>query len=158
MKPKQTNHLEKETKMAKSKKSQEASLVKKISTATVYGKITNEDKVKPKALYRVFGLAAGTKTGSTQFGDWSCFVGEFQAVNLETGEIFNSGKCFLPEIVESGILAQLSQAEGVKFAFEIGIKPNEDLGIGYEYTAKSLLQPQANNFLEQMAQEVLALN
>lgn len=147
--------------MAKStKKSTEASLLKKISTATVYGKITNEDKVAPKALYRVFGIAVGTKTGSSNYGDWSCFVGEFQAVNLHTGEIFNSSKCFLPEIVDAGILTQLSQAEGggVKFAFEIGIQPNEDIVIGYEYTAKSLLQVQPNNFLAEMAQEVLALN
>lgn len=141
----------------KSEKTVEPSLLKKISTQTVYGKIKNEDKVEPKSLYRVFGLAVGTKTGNTQYGDWSCFVGEFQAVNLATGEVFNSSKCFLPEIVEAGIMTQLSQAESVKFAFEIGVKPNEEIVIGYEYTAKSLLQAQPNNLLAEMAQEVLAL-
>ena len=133
------------------------SLVKKISTASVYGKISNEDKVSPKALYRVFGVTAGVKTGETQYGTWTAFVGEFQAVNVETGEVFNSGKCFLPEIVESGILVQLAQAESVKFAFEIGIKPNEEVAIGFEYTARPLLQPQENNLLSSMAQEVLAI-
>jgi hypothetical protein len=145
--------------MAKSKKSAEPSLLKKISTATVYGKIKNSDKVEEKSLYRVFGLAVGTKTGTTDYGDWSCFVGEFQAVNIHTGEMFSSSKCFLPEIVEAGIMTQLSQVEkgGVKFAFEIGIKPNEEIVIGYEYTAKSLLQVAPNNFLAEMAEEVLAI-
>ena len=100
-------------------------------------------KGKPIKLFNVVGIASGAKPGSTQMGDYLKLVGDFEATNLETGEVSQSGACILPNFVTDGIGAALMRpnAESVEFALTIGAKPDEKSVTGYQYTCESLLPP-----------------
>jgi hypothetical protein len=121
--------------------------IKKISVKNVCGKVYAPEK--QTELMTVVGVCTGTRTGSTQYGDFTGLRGTFHAVNLETGEAFRSSQCFLADDVTDMITSQLVMegVESVEFAFSIGVKPS-DAPIGYEYTAKPLLEPGENDPLE----------
>lgn len=117
----------------------DANLVSKISVAKCHGKL--DKKNLPKApILRVAGIASGTLTGSSTYGPWTALSGDFYAVNLETGEEFRSGKCFMPATALSLVEGALAGSpEGVEFAFDFGVKAAEN-AIGYEYTTKSVVK------------------
>jgi hypothetical protein len=131
------------------------------------------------ALAHLFGKANGYKTGSTTYGLYDKFHGEFEAVNLQTGECFVASNLLCPPIMESLIKDALKSAgaEGGKignkalheadiegkdtespvlFAFEIGVKPTakkegaRDIGQGYEYTVKLLAPSKRSDALESL--------
>lgn len=134
----------------------------------------------PKALVHIFGKANGYKTGSTTYGLYDKFHGEFEAVDLATGEIYVAQNLLCPPIIESLLKEALKSAgaEGGKvgnkaaheidtegkdtlspilFAFEIGVKPTvkrdgPERGNGYEYTVKSLTPSKRSDALESMRQ------
>lgn len=135
-----------------------AEIIKKISAKTVCGKIKQEvlgkdgddqDVIgfRERSLMRVIGVATGVRTGTTNFGEFVAFRGQFQATDLSTGKEFRSSQCFLPDDVTGMIHAQLASGDtkAVEFAFDIGIRPRDDLPIGYEYTSKPLLKPSEND-------------
>lgn len=99
---------------------------------------------KEIALCRIWGRASSTKSGHSQFGDWTAFLGDFKAVNYLTGEKFASNKVLLPKLCEEQVMAKLAsmgpEARGVEFAYEIGIAIDKDprSGRGYQYVTKSL--------------------
>ena len=74
-------------------------LLRKISAATVIGgketvlETVMKDKGKSHTLYRVIGIANDAKEGQGKvgFADWKCLLGNFEATNLLTGEVFRSG-------------------------------------------------------------------
>lgn len=94
-----------------------------------------------QTLFRVLGRAVETKTGNSDFGSFTKFIGDFRATVKETGEIFQSSALFLPSSI-TGILASAvagAGVGGVEFAFDIGVKP-ADSAVGYEYTIKTLIE------------------
>lgn len=131
-------------------------LIKKISVKTVCGKreqeIIGKDNgkdvigFKDKDVMDVVGVCTATRTGNTTFGDFIGLRGQFQATNLESGEVVRSSQCFLPDDVTDLIVAQLSMdgVSSVEFAFRIGQKAS-NTSIGYEYTAIPLLDTQQND-------------
>jgi len=137
-------------------------LTKKISTAKVYGKI-NVRKLPEDGtvlnLFSIIGVAVGTKSGTSDFGDWTCLVGQFEATNLETGAVVSSANAFLPDVAQGLIEAQLNQ-EGtsqVQFAFVIGARADEGSPVGYSYTAQPVLAPDAKDPLAELRGSVSAL-
>jgi len=133
-------------------------ILRKITTATIVGKIDRPakgDKVKP--LYRVYGMATGVKTGSTQFGDWTGLTGQFEAVNLETGEISVSPVCILPEPMNSLLFSRVQAGESVQFAYEIGVEHSEKGSTGYAYTTKPIVKETQNDPLAELRAAVKAL-
>ena len=118
-----------------------STLIRKISSKSICGKI--EVPKKATRLFTVYGHAMKTKTGSTDYGSWTALVGRFEAVNLETGEVFESPQCFLPEPHNTMIQVSLEELDddgnrvnnSVGFSIEVGVKPS-DVPIGYEYTTK----------------------
>jgi hypothetical protein len=122
-----------------------SSLIRKISAKSVCGKI--EVPKSAKKLFVVFGHAQKTKSGTTDYGTWTALVGRFEAVNTETGEVFQSPQCFLPEPMQSMITVSLEELDddgnrvtnSVQFSIEVGIKPS-DVPIGYEYTTKEIVE------------------
>lgn len=123
-------------------------LLSKISMKTI-GADVEASKEGPIALAHVLGIAKGVKTGQSTYGDWTAFVGSFEAVNLETGEIFRAGKCFLPEIATSLLAGALTDAETVQFALEIGARPAKN-AVGYEYTVTPLIGPSESDELSML--------
>jgi hypothetical protein len=127
--------------------------IKKISVANVYGKIDLKELVNataPIEVMRVYGLAVGSKSGTSQYGDWTALVGQFEAVNPVSGEVTQSAQCFLPEIALLPILTELARegAKGVQFGIRLFVKVSNNTkpgGSPYEYTFEHMLPPSDND-------------
>ena len=138
---------------------------KKISVATVYGKIKLSELMVKKTipLMEVFGVAVKVVTGISNFGEWSALQGKFEARNMETGEIHQAPQVFLPNVALLPIQVALAQGSAVSFAIRLSAKyVAEDAGhkaggAPYEYTFDSMVPPAADDPLEQMRTRLLAL-
>ncbi len=116
-------------------------IIRKISSKSICGKIEKPEKAT--RLFTVYGHAMKTKTGSTDYGTWTALIGRFEAVNLVTGEVFESPQCFLPEPLNTMIQVSLEECDkegnrinnSVGFSVEVGVKPS-DVPCGYEFTTK----------------------
>lgn len=128
--------------------------LKKLSTATIIGKIPAMQEGEPtRDLYTIMGIATKMKHGEGDFGEWTCFIGQFEAIKIETGEIFRSSRCFLPRMESdevSGALA--SGAEQVQFAFKVSVQPS-DKG-KYEYICQPLSRPAESDALSNLRKVV----
>ena len=134
-----------------------ADLLKKISAKQVVGNVKKvvADSLKNDGdkmdLYNVIGIATGVKTGETDYGPWIAFTGQFEATNIETGEVFQSGKCHMPEPLDQMIHDVIVQkdtdgnpaVESVQFAYTVGVKRRDDLQVGYEYTLREIVSADA---------------
>lgn len=106
----------------------------------------------PLALYDLFGIITKTKTGHTDKGDWTAFVGQFKACDPTTGEIIaESGKAHI-NVLEDLVYSTLVQVQEtdpkaqIHIAIRLGIKPalkGKPSQTGYEYWAERLTQTQA---------------
>lgn len=130
-------------------------LVGKISTKTVIGGIKEIKAAADGPIMRIFGIMRGTKKGMTarqnQDGsiaqqEWTAFIGNFQAVNLLTGQNFISAKAFLPGAAGALIEQTWNEAqdgengaESMKFAFDIIKTANDTSAVGYTYSATPLI-------------------
>jgi hypothetical protein len=76
---------------------------------------------------RVYGLLRTATEKITDIGKSMTLTGDFEAVNLQTGEVFKSGKAYLPTIAEGPICEMLFQAQAtdpkasVKFALDVTV-------------------------------------
>lgn len=123
--------------------------VKKLSVATVYGKIDLKKVINstaPIPVMDVYGLAVGTKSGDSNYGEWTALVGQFEARNPETGEISGASQLFLPEVALIPIQVAMAGegAKSVKFAIRLTVKASQNTkpgGSPYEYSFEPLLPP-----------------
>lgn len=121
-----------------------ASIAKKITVKGLVPDLKDIDRATLKGnkpLVHVYGIARGFTPDSSQYGDYIRFNGDFEGVNLETGEAQRAGSMILPEIAQN-LLHGVMNAEGnnaVEFALEIGIKPSKS-PVGYDYTVKPLIE------------------
>ena len=119
-------------------------LQKKISVAKVCGKVTGSRVAKAGGNLKMAtfaGIASDIKSGVSDFGEWEALTGQFRAINAETGEVFDSGVCFLPDVALDLVKGQLaSGAKAVEFAFEISAVEDETVSVGYSYRASPLLE------------------
>ena len=122
-----------------------SNLIRKISAKSICGKITAPKKATP--LYVCLGIATKTKSGQSDFGEWTALVGQFEATNISDGVVSQAPQCFLPEPLNSMLAESLMELDdddnrvnsSVQFAVEVGIKPS-DVPIGYEYTTKEIVE------------------
>jgi len=136
-----------------------SSLVRKISAKSVCGKL--EKPKEQTALFIVGGIATKTKRGQSDFGEWAALVGQFEATNIETGEVFVGPQCFLPEPLNSMMAASLDETDeegnrtnaSVQFAVEVGYKP-ADTATGYEYTTKEIVKSDSADPLAALREEM----
>jgi len=135
-----------------------ATIVKKIATKTVLGGPTNIRKMEDGPIMRIMGIMRGTQTGEGDNGPWTAFIGNFQAVNLTTGEIFVAAKAFLPgaagEMIEQAWNAAQegeNPAENLKFAFDIKKLTDDTSAVGYIYTAVPLVEAKEDDPLAALA-------
>ena len=100
---------------------------------------------KSTPIAQVYGKASGIKpvVDKDRGEVFNSIVGNFEAVNLETGEVYNSGVLYLP----SGIHAMVENAanklakdstETVDFALEIRVVQSANKA-GYSYEAVNLI-------------------
>ena len=141
-------------------------LVKKISTATVYGAISKKELFEKGELpiMRVMGIATGTDAGTSQFGDWECLKGEFRATNQQ-GEEFYSGLAFLPGPGHSLVAGKLNGndlLQGVEFVFDFfAVADKEGIAkpsaTGYTYVVRPVIEQTAESRLGKLINQVKAL-
>jgi hypothetical protein len=101
--------------------------------ARLYGKLTKVGYQEDKA------------SGQT----YTYFVGTFEAVNMQSGEVFRSGKMFLPKGISELVEQAVNKNEGaaVSFAFQVNsIKANNP--IKYSYKVLALKSPEAEDELK----------
>lgn len=115
------------------------SIIKKITIKDVCGTVQKPESAT--TLMRVVGIAKDFDTGTTTFGEFIKFKGQFRAINIATGEAFDSGAMILPDIANNLIFGALSSegANAVEFAFDLAIKPSKS-PTGYDYTVQSLIE------------------
>lgn len=128
-------------------------IVNKISARKICGKL--KAPTEKTMLMQVYGIATGTKTGESNYGPWHALTGQFRAVHLESGELYQSGVCFLPKMGTDLIVPLMAKdgTEGLEFALNIGIVP-ADNAFGYEYYVEPVLEAKENDPLEALGKKV----
>jgi hypothetical protein len=137
--------------------------VKKISVATIYGKLTPSGFLKALNqtinIMDVIGVAVGLDKGLSSFGEWEALKGDFSARSLKADEHgvlpepVRASTCFLPDIALDAIKVALAapDAKGIEFAMRIKaiyVAEREGFKAGgsvYEYTFEHLLTPSADS-------------
>lgn len=134
----------------KSDGKKQIAMIKKLSTPKIMGgRLRFKEGESQRDLYQIVGVASGSKSGTSDYGEWRNLTGNFAAINLVTGEEFRSGIAFLPDVALDPILGQLSMgATAVEFGFTISIIEDDDSATGYVYTAMPLIEPDENDPLE----------
>ncbi len=113
------------------------------------------------ALCKVYGIASGIKhTEDTRDGKiYTALIGDFEAINLQDGKIYRSGKLYLPagiqEVIEAPLQAAADhdppQSIAIRFGFELSsVKSGNP--IGYSYQARPLVKPAADDPLMELRQ------
>lgn len=141
-----------------------AKLIKKITPSTVCGELNpSKDRIKEKrVLYDLFGIVVKTRSGHSQYGDWTRFVGQFEAITPD-GEVFSAPGAHIPQPFEDMLFASLAQAQekdakaSVRFACQISIvppKPGKASAVGYEFEVVPLVESDETNPLADMKKQV----
>jgi hypothetical protein len=138
---------------------------KKLSVATVYGKIDAKkvlNSEKPIKVMRVIGQAIGTKAGNSSYGDWTSLVGQFKAINADTGEVSEAATLFLPDVALIPLQVALARddTKGVAFAIDIFVKASTNTKPGgsvYEYSFENVLPPADNDPIKALEDKIAAL-
>ena len=127
--------------------------IRKVSIATVYGKVRIADIPQDGELHlcRMAGVASSVESGESTYGDWQCLVGEFAAVNQQTGEMYAGNKCFVPSAMGEMLVSQMSgalledAAARLKFSVDIFAKVSARDENKYEYVIRPVLAPEVKN-------------
>lgn len=120
-------------------------IISKISVKTIgCNPSAAKSEGKDVQLAKVYGVARGTINKVDQRGDPVVgLTGEFEAVNLGTGEVFRSGVLYLPSGIHEMVANSVKEGD-TEFALGIVASPASN-PIGYSYKAVPLLEPAAND-------------
>lgn len=91
-------------------------------------------------LLKIVGVTTSATPGQSDLGEFVKFNGQFQAVNMVTGEQFGSTVAILPNFIAQQLASALAQSSEVEFGLLIGAKKSASV-TGYEYTVKPLVEP-----------------
>ena len=125
-------------------------LLKKMSVKSVCGNIIAPAPGVEKKMMVLMGFAKSTEVKVTTFGDSLAFHGDFKGIDVDTGEEFRSGVCYLPDVAEDMLESAMDANNGiVEFAFEIGIigvKGRTEGEVGkYEYRCHPMMKAGEND-------------
>jgi hypothetical protein len=134
-----------------------SNIIKKISIKGIVGEIKVPAEGETVKLCRLAGIANGMKTVATTFGDSVGLLGNFAGINLETGEVFNSGLMYAPAILTDMLTPQLEQGNSVEFAFDVTITGDKTVAVKYRYGLATLIEPAADDPMVKLMAKVNAL-
>ena len=146
-------------------------LVNKISAADLLGKVGKfvRENIEVGERCKAFGVAGvceAIETGTSTFGEWTRYVGDFQAVNYVTGDVYRSERAHVPTVLSAILerdLGALKTGEvkenkhsstyplstSAEFAFSVDIVRNPDDeesgAVSYEYVTTPKTQIAAND-------------
>lgn len=135
---------------------------KKISTATMGLRPSDLEalcagKTKPIAVLRVWGIASTATPGTSQYGNYVKFGGEFGAINLVSGDEARSQNLVLPGVAEGVVKSLFDKAAKDGGAAQVGIEVciEENLstkgGTKFRWTVKPLFEYKGDDALSEMA-------
>jgi hypothetical protein len=113
-----------------------------------------------REIMKVYGLAISKRDRESKFGTQAEFRGQFEAVNMTTGDVYNANKLYLPtepSLELENSLASDKEGKGVKFAYTISIVSDEKSQAGYFFDFESLMKPVASDALVEM-REIASIN
>lgn len=141
-------------------------LLKKISIKEVCGDVSAimRDAMKnnaefPKEICQIFGIAASTFEGvGGPRNSYEGLNGNFEAINLITGEDFQGYKCFLPDQGLGFVRSLLLGSEGKPVEFGVSIAIQEPSRSGsqmmYEYVVKPIGKAERSERLKNLRQRL----
>lgn len=135
-------------------------MVRKITAKVVCGMpdkraIINSDG-EPMWQMAVYGSAHRSIAGETDYGPYIKFRGRFEAINLDSGETFQSSNLILPPIAEE-LLEDALTADNVKsveFGLRVGVRKDESSVSGYVWVAESIRDTEETDPLERLRAEL----
>lgn len=122
-------------------------MLRKLSTKTACSRTPQEiakaGREKKTPLYDIMGICNGTKTVSTDYGESTGLLGNFESRDIETGEIKSAPVYWPPTFVAEMLNAKLlsgkdDPAFSVQFALRVGVHPDESSGLGWSYYVDTL--------------------
>jgi len=142
----------------------QAQFVKKISRGTVFGdkadvlELVLKDREKDWPLYSIGGEVTKIEAVKSKFKQDTeddpeepasrdrrieyKLLGDFKAINQQTGEMFASPICWLPAFAAAMIVGKFREGDIFEFALLIGAKFSETVATSYEFTIRSLMAEQ----------------
>lgn len=140
-----------------------SSMISKITMATIKTKpglvSTLPDGENELPLARLYGTLDNVVYQDDKVSGqiFTSFVGSFEAINMQDGEVYTSGKMFLPkgisDLVESAVKKNPNSA--IQFAFEVrAIKANNPAK--YSYKVLPLVNPETSDALAELRRRVLS--
>ena len=127
-----------------------SALLKKISVKNIVGSMPSPKVGEEIALCVIMGYAKTFENKTTTYGDSTAFHGDFKGINVETGEDFRSGTCYLPDVASDLLKNALDTNPGIiEFGFNIsvvGVKGRTEGENGkYEYRCTPLMKASEND-------------
>lgn len=131
----------------------------KLNIKTIVGNISKVVEMMEEGevlrLCSLIGKVSAVKNGLDVFGDSSLFIGEFEAVDYRSDITYRSGKCFLPEPLQSLVLIELKKGLDVQFAVEIEVIKKSMFLVGYSSDINFIRLPESIDVLKRMRESVL---
>lgn len=130
------------------------SLIRQITVKTIKAQPPKDSITEPTVIATLYGRCTEKKVGTSDFGDFIRFKGEFEAVNADSGESYRSGNMIVPGVLESLLDSSITVDENnaVDFAVEIWVEPSERSNTGYTYNIKPLIEPEESDVLTSLRQ------
>lgn len=110
------------------------------SKKTTIGDMIKDGRIKTgQVLIKIVGVVTGSRHGSTTYGDYVAFSGDFVAKHDITGEVYQSGELFLDRNTSDQVAAKLAEnPDGVEIAVQVAIQIDPDSSVGYCYVTRPL--------------------
>lgn len=102
------------------------------------------------ALLNIAGIVNSAKPGQTDKGEYLKLIGDFRAVNLQTGEQFESSQAILPNFIADQFAGILSQSGTVEFALQIGAREDKSSVTGYQFTVAKLIDSKPSDRMQEL--------
>ncbi len=119
---------------------------KKKLSAKLIGNISemvrNKQLSNGQVLYRAIGVIDGVRSNTSSFGEWHGFTGDFELINMLTGEVYQGAQFFPDATVTETILNKLKITEGqpVEIALECSVDIDPKYPTGYAYVSRPIIQ------------------
>lgn len=111
---------------------------RKLSVKIIVGKRIDRVEVATP-LFTVIGIATGTRTGQSTYGEWVGLRGQFEVTRFEDGKVMRAPIIILPDVALA-VITEAARHWPLSFALEVGVKPIES-DPGFEHTVKVLDPP-----------------
>jgi len=94
---------------------------------------------------RLLGVATGTKTGTSQYGEWTALLGDFCRISPD-GEQTRAPLAFAPDLVMMPIVSQLATTGGaIDVAVDVYACVDTNSPCGFSYRAQLVIPETAEN-------------